>query len=147
MSTEDKVSLLIVEDDPNLRYLLEAAAHRSEGFTSVVMAEDGAIALSHLQRTAGEQLPDLIISDLSMPHMTGLELVRAVKADARLAGIPIAILTSSDLPHDRTNALAAGACEFMSKPHGLDALMRTLVGLRDTCAAKASAACSGGVAR
>jgi len=130
MSAEEGNSILIVEDDANLRYLLETAAARAGGFEVVGALPDGQAALEWLHRRAGHELPDLVLTDLSMPRLTGLELLRAIKADERLRPIPVAMITSSNVPNDRSDALAAGACDFIEKPHGLDALASVLRALR-----------------
>lgn len=135
-----KLSLLIVEDDANVRFLLEAAARRAQVFDPIVVVNDGKAALERLQSTEGPDLPGLIATDLSMPRMTGLELLKAVKGDERLRHIPVAIITSSDLPHDRELALGAGACSFVHKPYGVDALVRALLGIRESCGETAGTA-------
>jgi CheY-like chemotaxis protein len=140
MSRSGKVALMIVEDDVNIRILLEAAARRSGLFEPVQVADNGQSAWDVLTATAPSQLPDLIVSDLVMPHMTGLDLIRAVKHDERTRNIPIAIITSSDTPRDRTTALAAGACSFVPKPFGVDELTRVLAGIRESCVEVTSAA-------
>ncbi len=113
MPRSGKVALLIVEDDPNIRFLLEAAAHRCGSFEPITSAADGQAALEQLQSADSSALPALIVTDLSMPRLTGLELVRAVKSDERTRNIPIAIITSSDAPQHRDLVLAAGACSFV----------------------------------
>lgn len=133
MTPEGKVSLLIAEDDPHIRYLFEAAAERSGCFGPIVVVEDGAAALEAVLHAAPGGRPDFIISDLSMPRMTGAALIRALKNDERTRSIPIAIITSSDLPNDRSEALAAGACAFEPKPTGLESLTRLLTTLRNSC--------------
>jgi CheY-like chemotaxis protein len=135
-----KISLLIVEDDANVRFLLEAAARRAELFDPIVVENDGQAAWERLQSTEGLDLPGLIATDLSMPHMTGLELLKAVKNDERLRHIPVAVITSSDLPKDRDLALASGACSFVHKPYGIDALVRALLGIRESCGEAAGTA-------
>lgn len=130
--TEEKTSVLIVEDDALLRYLMEMAARRSEMFDPIVSASDGRAAFDWLKGCAPADLPEMIFSDLSMPRMSGLELVRATRADPALREIPIAIVTSSDQPHDREEALAAGAIDFVRKPISLDALTEIFVQIRNT---------------
>ena len=134
MPAEEKISLLIVEDDANIRYLLEMAALRSGEFDPIVTAEDGKAALDWLQLCEVSDFPALIATDLSMPRMTGLELVRALKSHPLLREIPVAVITSSDVPNDREDALAAGACAFVAKLHGPAAMLETLLGLRRGCA-------------
>jgi CheY-like chemotaxis protein len=125
------VSLVIAEDDDNLRYLLEAAAARAGGFGPIMSAPDGQAALDMVRRTA-PAAPELIVTDLSMPRMTGLDLIRALKRDPATRGIPVAVVTSSDIPNDREDALAAGACAFLPKAQGFDALTRMFTELRAT---------------
>jgi CheY-like chemotaxis protein len=113
--------LLIVDDDPRMRELLLFAAQQSGAFPSVVVAGDGAEALNLLQK--GEApLPDVILTDLSMPQVDGFELVERLKQDPRLKEIPVVMCTSSDLPGDRERALALGCRAFYEKPLGVDAL-------------------------
>lgn len=137
MDPPHKVSLLIAEDDERLRALVEAAAQRAGVFAPIRVAADGEQALA-LARDAGER-PELIVSDLSMPRMTGLDLIRALKSNDATRTIPVAVITSSDLPNDRENALAAGACAFLPKPLGFDALTQLLVSLRESCCEASSA--------
>src|SRR5688572_29821880 len=126
MPEHGKISLLIADDDVHIRALIEAAADRSGGFGRIESAVDGESALNLLRTKQREDLPDLIISDLSMPRMDGLELIRELKRDPEMRRIPIAIITSSNVPNDRQHALDAGACAFMEKPQCLDALTRLL---------------------
>jgi CheY-like chemotaxis protein len=133
MSTDAKISLLIAEDDQNLRYLMEAAAGHAGGFNPIRTAADGQAALDIVR--GGAALPDLIVTDLSMPRMTGIELIRALKKDPATRAIPVAVVTSSDIVNDREDALAAGAQSFWAKPHGFDALVAMLAEIRDSCRA------------
>ena len=133
---------MIVEDDANIRFLLETAAQRAGIFDPIQSADNGQTAWDGLCAAEASHLPDLIVSDLSMPYMTGLALVHAVKGNDRTRSIPIAIITSSDTPSDRDVALAAGACSFVAKPYGVDALTRALIHIRESCVEVASAAAS-----
>ncbi len=135
MPQEEKVSLMIVEDDVHIRYLLEAAAERAGIFGRVTSFPDGEAAIAALRQSAPADLPAFVSTDLSMPRMTGIDLVRAMKADPDLRQIPIGIITSSDLPNDREDALAAGACTFIAKPHGLDAMVKALLSMYESCVA------------
>ena len=132
MLNPDKVSLMIVEDDANIRYLLEAAALRAEAYEPIATAPNGRLAFEALSGWESHDLPEFIVTDLTMPEMNGLELVRALKNDPRLRTIPVAVITSSDLPNDREDALRAGVCAFVTKPYGLDAMTKALLSLRET---------------
>jgi CheY-like chemotaxis protein len=133
MSQAAKAPLLIVEDDERMRVLAEVAARRAGVFSSITLVADGQVALDWLRERQAGDLPGLIVSDLSMPRLDGLELIRAVKGNPATRQIPVAIITSSDQPNDRAVALAAGACRFEAKPLGLDALAELLRTLHQTC--------------
>ena len=130
MSATRPSVLLIVEDDPQLRVLLTAAAERSGRFGSIHVVGDGQEAMEHILQAsahAPEQMPDFILSDLSMPRMDGLELIHRLKQSGEFREIPIAVMTSSNRPNDREDATAAGCCAFFHKPVRLEE-MTTLIG-------------------
>jgi CheY-like chemotaxis protein len=133
MTPGGKVSLFIAEDDPHIRYFMEAAAERTGFFGPISSFSNGEAAWQAIQSTPSGELPQFVISDLSMPRMSGLDLIRALKSDERTRGIPIAIVTSSDQPSDRADALIAGASAFEQKPQGLEALTQLLASLRHSC--------------
>ena len=101
--------LLIAEDNADVCSLLERLFTRA-GFT-VLTAPDGLVAL----RMAVQRRPDVVLSDLDMPGMTGLQLCRAIRRDPVLRDIPLAILSGSLLPGD-TRAAQAEVCGVMLKP-------------------------------
>jgi two-component system response regulator MtrA len=84
---------------------------RHHGF-EVVTALDGHEAIEAARR----QRPDVVLLDLRMPGMSGTEAMKAMKADDRLAGVPILALTAHAMPDERRAALAAGFDDFLSKP-------------------------------
>lgn len=133
-----KVSLLIVDDDASLRDILQVAAARTGIFSPIVTAPDGATAWDLLRSLPEKDRPELVVTDLAMPRMTGLELLNAIKHDPALHGIQVGIITSSDLPNDREEALAAGACAFLSKPMRLDGFVTSLLEI-DACRQKMAA--------
>lgn len=109
---------MLVEDDPahaelTLRSIEELAPELCE----VVLVRDGQAALDHLRR-AGATLPDVVLLDLRMPRMGGLEVLEVVQSDAGLKQIPMVVLTTSDADSDRERALACGASSYLLKPFG-----------------------------
>jgi len=102
---------LVVEDSPTMRQLIVFALNRIRGLT-VVEANDGVDALRKL---AGQPL-DIIITDINMPIMDGLKLVRRVRSDEALKSIPIVIITTEGAEEDRQRALALGASAYITKP-------------------------------
>ena len=107
--------ILVVDDDPDLLGLLRL--HLSTAGYEVRAAED-AIQAGYMVLA---EPPDLIITDVSMPHMDGFEFVAALKADTSLPDIPVIFLTSDDDDHDRAQAL--GAVGYVTKPVRADRLL------------------------
>jgi DNA-binding response OmpR family regulator len=103
-------TVLLVEDDPVILHLLEVNFDL-EGF-GVLLARDGAEGIA----LARSDKPDLIISDIMMPNVSGLELVRELKADPATASIPIILLSAKAQSADLKAGLDAGADDYVTKP-------------------------------
>jgi DNA-binding response OmpR family regulator len=101
--------ILLAEDDRFLRKAAETALKR-QGFT-VLAAVDGEEAL----RMARTEAPDLILLDLIMPKLQGFEVLRALKADAATAAIPVIILSNLGQDSDVKQAMEAGAAGYFVK--------------------------------
>ncbi len=105
------LTALVVEDSPTMRQLIVFALSRIKGLT-VVEADDGVDALKKL--AAGHF--DIILTDINMPIMDGLKLVKRVRADEALKASPIVIITTEGAEEDRQRALALGATCYIAKP-------------------------------
>jgi PAS domain S-box-containing protein len=106
---EQPLILLADDNEDNISMILEFL--QGQGYR-VVVAQNGSEAIE----LAKEEKPNVILMDIQMPVMDGLEATRRLKADANLAGIPIIALTALAMTGDRERCLAAGASEYMSKP-------------------------------
>ncbi len=102
--------ILIADDELNIRNILDFSLH-AEGL-DVIEAENGEQAL----KIAVDELPDLVILDVMMPGMGGVETCRRLKADPRTAGIPVILLTARSGKDERREGLKAGAAEYITKP-------------------------------
>jgi two-component system chemotaxis response regulator CheY len=102
---------MVVEDSPTMRQLIVFALKRIKGL-EVVEADDGVDAL----RKMGQAKLDILITDINMPIMDGLKLVKRVRSDEVLKGIPIVIITTEGADEDRQRALALGANAYITKP-------------------------------
>ena len=109
--------VLIADDEPFQRILIRETLTVDPQF-EFVEAENGAQALDKARR----EHPDLIILDIMMPDMDGLQVSRALKADPNLQDIPVIMVTALNKEEDRVNALDAGAANFVSKPFEADEL-------------------------
>jgi DNA-binding response OmpR family regulator len=103
-------TVLVVEDDPVILRLLEVN-FELEGF-SVLLAHDGAEGIE----MARAHLPDVIVSDIMMPHTSGLELLASLKGDPDTKGIPIILLSAKAQTSDLKVGLDAGADDYVTKP-------------------------------
>jgi two-component system response regulator MprA len=120
-----KPRLLVVEDDPALAKVLQMRL-QIEGF-EVEVAGDGAEAMTMI----GKQRPDLVVCDLMMPLMDGLEVTRAIKGNPKLKAIPILILTALKSAREMGELQKLGADVFATKPYNgkeLTAQIRQLLG-------------------
>jgi two-component system chemotaxis response regulator CheY len=104
-------SCLVVEDSPMMRQLLVFALARIKRI-QVTEAEDGVDAL----RKLASNRYDLILSDINMPIMDGLKLVKRIRSDANHANTPIIIITTEGSTEDRQRAMALGANAYITKP-------------------------------
>ena len=102
--------ILLVEDNTDnldlVRFLLERAGYQ------VLQANDGQMGMD----LARQELPDLILMDLSLPVVDGWTAARELKADPKTAFIPLLALTAHTLPGDRNRALESGFNGYISKP-------------------------------
>lgn len=112
--------VLLAED--NLANILTIGEYlESHGFT-IVSAHNGVEAIEKAQ----EKNPDVILMDIQMPAMDGLEAIRQLRKDPRFQPTPVIALTALAMPGDRERCLAAGANEYMSKPVGLRNLLQII---------------------
>lgn len=118
--------ILIADDEAHVTHIVGAKLRRA-GF-EVTVAGDGEEAL----RQALESAPDLVITDLQMPYLSGFEVAMRLKADARTAGVPVLLLTARGYVLDPAELALTNIRQVMAKPFSalslLDAVQRTLGG-------------------
>jgi CheY-like chemotaxis protein len=110
--------ILIIDDSEDDILLTQMVLRKIRGTIKVEAASSGAAGLAHLR--GGNSLPSLVLIDLKMPGMDGLNTLRAIRADERLCRIPVVVLTHSDLDSDREASYREGANSFMNKFVNLD---------------------------
>lgn len=114
------MKILIVDDDKTTRKLLSFYL-KGSGF-EVVTAENGLDALEKL----GMDEINLVMTDLNMPYMDGIELVKTLKSDPNTAQIPIIMVTTEADINEQNRALAAGANAYITKPVTADTIAKKI---------------------
>lgn len=112
-----KPTILLVEDEPAQRAVL-AYNLKSEGF-NVIEAEDGEEALVMAQ----DSLPDLVLLDWMLPHVSGLEVCRRLKSGKATRALPVIMLSARSEELDKVRGLETGADDYMVKPYSVAELM------------------------
>lgn len=129
---EQKPQLLLVEDDPAEAELTTMALRKHNLVTHIEVARDGAEALDFLfcrgsfQERSFENPPGLVLLDLKLPRVSGHQVLRTVKSDARTRAIPVVILSSSNLDTDIAQCYEFGANSYIQKPSALDEFRETV---------------------
>ena len=110
--------ILVVEDDVRNIFALSSVLEPLGG--SIVIARNGKEALSRL---AGKPLPDIVLMDIMMPEMDGIEAMQEIRKQPELSSLPIIALTAKAMPDDQLRCLAAGANDYITKPIDVDKLV------------------------
>jgi CheY-like chemotaxis protein len=118
--------VLVIDDCDHDAELTLQSLQRCNPSLSMFRLKDGQQALEYLLRTGAfaarsSKDPDLILCDVQMPHLNGLDFVEAVKSHRELSYVPIVLFSGSDNPLLRERALIAGAQRFLSKPAEFEA--------------------------
>ncbi len=111
--------VLLVEDDDDHVFLIRRALRSLAGVSvTTEIARTGEQAIDQLRRASFESgaLPELVLLDLKMPRLDGLEVLRRLRADPTLQSLPVVVLTSSERDDDRDQALRLGATWYLCKP-------------------------------
>ncbi|MCX7913359.1 MAG: response regulator [Thermodesulfovibrionales bacterium] len=114
------MKILVVDDCQTTRKILSLYL-KAKGF-DVIPAENG---LDAIEKLASHEV-NLILSDLNMPFMDGLELIKTLKADPNMAHIPILMVTTEADPEERQKAMEAGASEYLVKPVTAEMVARSI---------------------
>lgn len=114
-----KPRILFVDDDDDMLMLLQRVAQRAELFSTVMTATGAREAFGLLEPLPESARPHLILTDLKMPGIRGDEFIRQLKRNPDTRHLPVAVLTSSDLPEEQSACVSAGACGYYIKTGNL----------------------------
>jgi len=118
----DRKTILIIDDNETSLTLMRDIVNRI-GF-SAIEAGDAETGV----RLAREKSPDLILMDIRLPGMDGIDATKLLKAAPETARIPVLAVSASAFERDRRRALAAGCAAYITKPFNFDEFVKTIVG-------------------
>lgn len=125
------MEILLVEDNPNDAELAGLAIERARFTGTVTHVEDGVRAVDYLLGESDRLPPRVVLLDLKMPRMNGIEVLERLKADARARQIPVVMLTSSRELADITRCYELGVNSYVVKPVDFDAYQKMISELID----------------
>lgn len=131
MDEYENVEILLVEDNPNDAELAIRALRKGKLANHIIWVKDGAEALEFLFRTGAyagrpEINPKLILLDLKLPKLDGIEVLKQIKADERTKLIPVVMVTSSAEERDVVESYKLGANSYIVKPVDFDHFSETV---------------------
>jgi two-component system chemotaxis response regulator CheY len=109
--SDTNMKILIVDDFNTMRRIVRNLL-KEIGYSNTDEAEDGQVALSKLRAARY----DFVVSDVNMPNMNGFDLLRQIRADAALKGLPVLLVTAEAKKEDIVSAAQAGASGYIVKP-------------------------------
>ncbi len=124
--------ILYVEDNEDFVDVVERAIGQIDGTTVLRTIDDGALALNTLEKLAEDKAkPKLILLDLNLPGLSGLDLLRRIKETQSLRYVPIIMFSTSDNPKDIRSSLEFGANAYVTKPLGYTNLVKCLSAMHE----------------
>jgi CheY-like chemotaxis protein len=132
MTTTNEVEILLVEDNPNDVELTLRALKKNNLTNKVHVVKDGAEALEYIFANGAyaqrkiEDHPRVILLDLKLPKIDGLEVLRRIKSDDRTKVIPVVVLTSSKEERDLVESYRLGANSYITKPVDFESFVKAV---------------------
>jgi two-component system response regulator len=130
-----KTAILLIEDNPDDEALTLRALKKNNIANQVVVARDGAEALDYLfakgayKDRDGSDLPAVILLDLKLPKIDGLEVLKGIRANQKTSLLPVVVLTSSNEEQDLMNSYSYGCNSYIRKPVDFDNFVEAIAHL------------------
>jgi len=118
-----EIRIILVEDNPEDAAVTKRVLKHNQLDKGLVIATSGKEALAALQNKSTVDLPQLILLDINLPDISGIDLLTSIKKDSNLRDIPVVILTGSNEDQDIQKSYDLGAGSYLVKPISNDALM------------------------
>jgi CheY-like chemotaxis protein len=129
MKFNPRATIFIVDDDPDDRQIILDAFLENNSPIDYLFIENGEQLMETLHTAEAQQLPSLILLDLNLPGMMGLQALKEIKNNKQYSHIPTVILTTSILDADRTKSYELGANCFLRKPQSYGELVEIANGI------------------
>ena len=126
-----EIKIILVEDNAEDIAFTRRVLKQNELNGNLIVATNGKEALEALQSMNGSDLPELILLDINLPDISGIDLLTLIKKEQRLKDIPVVILTGSNEDQDIQKCYDLGASSYLVKPVSNDALMLVVEKLFD----------------
>ena len=120
-----KLILIVEDNDKNLKLVRDILQVKGYATVEAGNAEDGIVL-------ARERKPDLVLMDIQLPGMSGIDAIGVLRADPATAGIPVAAVTASVMPQDRNKITEAGFDAYVGKPINLKEFLDTVRNMLET---------------
>jgi len=128
----EPIDILLVEDSPNDILITETALKEGRIKNRLIVARDGQEALDILFGADGDDyVPELVLLDLNLPKVDGLEVLQAIKSDPKLRRLPVIVLTASTSEEDIVRSYDLGVNTFISKPVQFEDFMKVIATIRE----------------
>ncbi len=139
-ASNDRLSVLVAEDNPHDQLLFALAVEDCGPTTSVTFANDGVILLDTLHELSESlEQPNVIVLDLQMPRLDGYETLALIQSTPRLADVPVVIFSNSSQPSEVRRSLDGGALQHIVKPSTYEELLTFVESLGELCASRIEA--------
>lgn len=126
--------ILLAEDDEDDREFIKIAFKKASSKHTIHIADNGQEALDYLFHLPEEDFPCLIVLDLNMPILNGLQTLEVLNSRPKFKGIPKVIFTTSDSDEDKLRCLSRGASDYVVKPYNMTEIVKTVEKMLSYCA-------------
>ena len=133
-SIQDKLlNIFVIEDNPDDIFLIKLAIKKANINSNISVVNNGEEGISCLTKLINERekLPDLILLDINLPKITGLEVLQKIKSSKFIKSIPVVVFTSSDSPSDMNYCYQNGADFYIRKPNDINSFKESMIYIRD----------------
>ena len=127
------LNILLIEDNPDDVFLIDLAIKKANIKSSISVINNGKEAISYLNKLIDEKtkLPDLVLLDINLPKITGLEVLKKIKSSQSIKSIFTVVFTSSDSVSDMNSCYNNGASLYIKKPNDINSFKEAIIRIKN----------------